>query len=107
MAELVNRIGENADKEYGRFRSDELLKDKESIFYDCHKIAFYNEIHGFLTEGDTMSAFDENELRMIAEEGDRFICLLYDYYLDTEYASISNWEAVTDLIRWYCEKCSD
>ena len=107
MTELVNRIEENAEKEFGRFRSDELLKDKEAIFYDSHKIAFYAEIHAFLTEGDTMSVFDENEIRLISEEGDRFITLLYDYYLDTEYASISNWEAVSDLIRWYCAKYGD
>ena len=54
-----------------------------------------------------MSVFDENEIRLISEEGDRFITFLYDYYLDTEYASISNWEAVSDLIRWYCAKYGD
>lgn len=109
MQELIKIIEENAMKEFAAFREVEIAKKKENIFYDCHKISFFCELHEFLTyESDYLiSQFEERELKIVAKTGFGFIEDLYGYYLDTENASISNYEATGDLIRWYCNEYED
>lgn len=36
--DIVETIAENAEKEFSEFKAEELLKDKETIFGDSHKI---------------------------------------------------------------------
>ena len=97
--ELLKIVQENADKEFEEFKQEELSKDKEEIFKDNYPIRFYDEIHEFLI---CESALKTCELEVIASEGTKFIGLLYDFYLDREYASISTWEEITDMIADYC-----
>ena len=97
--DLLKIVQENADKEFDGFKEAELQKGKEEIFNDNYQIRFFDEIHEFLI---SESLLDSEELETIASEGTSFISLLYDFYLDREYASINSWDDIVDLIADYC-----
>ena len=99
MNELLETVQANADKEFEEFKQAEMQKDKEAIFNDNYLIRFYDELHEFLI---SESLLKSEELEVIASEGTCFIKLLYDFYLDREYASINTWEDISDMIADYC-----
>ena len=104
MKDIVERIAENASTEFENFKNNELLKDKEDVFRDCYTIHFYTEVYEFLNGESSIQRFPKEDLELIEKEGTSFICLLYDYYLCKEYASISSWDDIDNMIRWYCNK---
>lgn len=102
MMSTVEKIGQNAEKEFEAFKDMILLKTKEEIFNDNYKIRFFDELHVFLKEKDAVLSLDVSERESIAEEGTKFIEDLYYFYVKNEYASIENWEEIIYMIRNYC-----
>ena len=96
-------IYNNIKSAYDSFRAEELEKTKEQIFYDYYQIHFYSELKEFFNV-EARNDLSENCYRYLAKEGKNVLPLLYDYYLSDEYASIDNWESISDFIYNYCER---
>lgn len=101
MNELLEKVAENAEIEFNEFKDDELEKSKEEIFEDNYKIRFFDEMHEFLISENLLQSY---ELSVIAKHGTAFISHLYDFYLGSEYAAITNWEEVVDMIADFCDR---
>lgn len=96
-------ICNNVKAAYDSFRAEELKKTKEQIFDDYYQIHFYSELKEFF-DVEATNDLSENCYRCLAKEDKNVLPLLYDYYLSDEYASIDNWESISDFIYNYCKR---
>lgn len=83
--------------EFEDFKKQELLKSKEQIFDDNYQIRFYDEVSNFLECVDD-AVIDEIHWKCLNEDKGKILSNMYEYYLDSEYASINNSEDLIDLI---------
>ena len=95
-------IANNAKREFFYFKNKEIEKSKETIFANSHIISFYDELYEYLI--CTHERLDTEVLKFIIGEGKDFIFLLYEFYLKSEYASITTWDDITEMILEYYKK---
>lgn len=101
--ELVSSISRNADAEFAVFKIDELRKSKEEIFRGNYRIRFYDELHEYLTTESHIQEFDRDVLESLEAAHTKLISILYDYYINNEYASIDSWGSIDDMIFNFCD----
>lgn len=94
-------VAESVTKEFNEFYGHEMKKSKDEIFYDYYQIHFYNELKDFLVSEEGDYYLDEEEFKCLHNKGIDIIASLYSYYLKEEYASINNWEDISDFIKDY------
>lgn len=92
-------LAENADINYERFKETQLKKSKEQIYDDSYKINFYSEMYQFFTECEDIG---EDVCEFLCEDcDDNILDILYKEYLDMEYASVANWDDITEFVNNY------
>ncbi len=75
----------------------------EQIFDANYKIRFYDEINSIF-EDTSEEAFDDETLLALQTDSGHILSSLYDYYINSEYASIGNYDDTRELILGYCDK---
>lgn len=86
--------------EFESFKKKELLKSKKEIFEDNYQIRFYDEVSNFLECIDD-GALDNIHWKCLNEDSGSILNKMYNYYLNSEYASINNTDDLLDLITDY------
>ena len=94
------QLSKNAEVNYIAFAEEELVKSKQEIFDNAYKIAFFSELHNYLTGSHEL---EDHICSFLCEDGESVIDLLYKEYLDNEHASIASWDDVYDFISLYNE----
>ncbi len=97
----MEEVQESVLLEYLDFKKQELTKDKEDIFNDYYEIHFYEEMSNYISSLDES---DKETFQCLYKDKGSVLSLMYQYYLKNEYASINNYEDISDLVRNYNEK---
>lgn len=98
----IRKFRKLIQEEYQEFKDSCLNKSKEDIFFNCFKIYFYNEMYDFFM-GEDFALYDKDILALL-EDGNHIVELLFNYYIDTELSSISNFEDINYFIIAYNDK---
>ena len=84
-----------------------LASDKEDIFKNAYEIAVKKEIVNFFMDVQTMTDYYKVLARVDMSIRGSLLSLLYDYYIETEYASVNNYEEIERWIGWFCDKAKE
>lgn len=87
-------------REFFEFRDDMCKKPSLEVFNNASEIRFYNEIYYFADSG-YLSNCPFDTLRCLMQCGLTLISTLYDYWLDTEGASVETVGDTENLISWF------
>ena len=94
-------VKESVAKEYAQFESEEMKKSPEDLIHkDNYRIRFYNELSTFFEE-DYSDTLGDKRYEALAKDIPNVLSNLYDYYMDSEYVSINNYNDTVDLIKYY------
>lgn len=96
-------LSDNATAGYEAFEEQMLKMTKESIFNNAHEIHAKTEIHGYLCEC-AEDDLDEDEIEVLVGLGTAVIEKLYDYFSDTDNASIMYYSDITEWVQDFCEE---
>ena len=99
----VNSVQKSVNSEFNDFKESELKKTKNEIFNDYYQIYFYEEMSNFLINNDD-SLLDTLHWECLNQDKGNILNFMYQYYLKNEYASINNYEDLTDLVVEYNNK---
>lgn len=99
--DYVSAVAESVEREYTNFKTAELQKSKEEIYDDNYKIRFYIEMYEYFTANKENSFLNVNLCKCLINDSPNIISELYDYYLSNEYASITTWEDINEMIYDY------
>ena len=94
----AEKIQKNVRECFLQFQKEQFDKTKQEIFGNAWHIAFYIELHMFLTENDLNKAFSEDELSKLAAIKGNLIELLYDYYNSHEFCDFNTWGDISEFI---------
>jgi hypothetical protein len=97
MENARETILKNIEKEFDKFRDDNLKQTKEQIFEDYFKINFYCEVRTFLNE----SELSDRQYERLAEDGGSLLNALWEKYLKWEDISVGSYEDIENLIDEY------
>lgn len=105
MNEKINykeKVIQSVEKEYEKFRADELNQTPEQIFEDCHRIYFNREITDFLTSN--VNNLSNKHYRCLYEDCGSVLPCLWDYYLKSEYATVDTYDEIEEMVKSYNER---
>lgn len=102
-----DRIKDRIKKEFNEYKIDTLTKClPEEIFDKAYKIYVLSEITDFF-ENEDGDLYEENYkiLDKICSRinNANLLLLLYDYYIKNEFASMGDYDCVSDWINDFCE----
>ena len=100
------KVKQSVEKEFEDFKANMLAQDKEEIFLNHYRIHAYSEFRYFLCEvaGECdQDAYDMDRIwEALYRDAGGILCLLWDYYIDTELTSTECFEDTYQTIRSYC-----
>ena len=100
-------LSDRVDKEYKEYKENVInTKTKEEIFDENYKIRFHEEMHEFLSYTDNVYISAEDIKKLALLKGNIFD-LLYDYYIEMEYAALGNWEQISDWVGDFCKSLTE
>ena len=91
-------------EDFEEFEAKMLAADKEDIFKNAYEIAVKREIVNFFMDVQTITDYYKILARVDMNIRSSLLSLLYDYYIETEYASVSSYEEIERWIGWFCDK---
>lgn len=102
--DYMHLVRECVAKEYKEFVDYEMKRTPEQLIHeDNYKIRFFNELSAFIEE-DAAEQITDRDFEALYTEAPHILDSLYDYYLDSEYVSINNYDDTMDLIEWYNDR---
>ncbi len=102
--DYLSLVRESVEKEYAEFEKYELTRTPEQLLHeDNYKIRFFNELSGFFQD-DYCEGMYDRDFEALYRDSPNILDLLYDYYLDSEYVSINNYDDTQNLIQYYNER---
>ena len=102
---IRDKLKQNVQKEYNEFIHEEMERTKEQLIHtDNYKIRFFNELVDFLGENIETCGITDRDVEALLTEENHVLDSLYDYYLDSEYNSINNYEDTKEFIENYNDR---
>lgn len=102
MAKSNVEILRNATVGFEAFEEKTLKLTKKSIFNKAFEINAKNEIYGYLCDCASED-LDEEEIEVLVKLGDAVIEELYQYFVDTDNASIMFYSEITEWVEDFCQ----
>lgn len=90
-------LTESVKMEFETFKKEQVSNPSEVIFNNAGIIHFYNEIYTYITENNLNPILGWRKIKKLVSHNE-IIRLLYDEYLSKEYLSITNWDAIQEII---------
>lgn len=91
--------------EFEEYRNETFKLNKENIFWNAFEIYAKQEILGFFENSDCLSESEyKTLLRVNNESNNNLLDILFDYFLEDEFASLTNDDDITEWIKRFCEK---
>lgn len=103
ILEKVKKILNSIEIEYSDFKINILALKPYEVYENYHKIYVYENLHDFFASCKDTKDYDELILKLDNDKGS-ILSLLYDFYLKDEYASLTCFEDIIDMIEYYVSK---
>ena len=89
----LKKIRQQIEVEFFNFKTLQLTKTKEEIFYNFYEIRFYNEMFDYLTDVE-LSDEEYSLLRSVAGNYQSVLSKLYRQFMDMEEVSIESYSEI-------------
>ena len=103
--DYTEQIKESAEINFERFKQEQLKKSKVGIFSNSFQINFYSTIYDYLLYG--IEELKTETCKVLCDDGDRVIDVLYKGYLDMPSASIDSFADIANFINDSCSDCGE
>lgn len=100
---IVDILSDFATEAFKAFEAEMLGKTQKEIFDKAGEIYAKNEIHGYLCDcaNEDLEGY---EIKVLADLGTSVIEKLFQYYLDTNGASVTYYSDITEWVEDFCEE---
>ena len=100
MPDYEQSVIDSVESEFAVFRDKMLEKPTDEVFNHHGKINVYTELHNVICEYDYLT---KKDYRALYEDRGHILDLLYDDYMSSDGASVSNYSDTADFIHYYNE----
>lgn len=99
----ADKLFANANAGFNAFEAKMLEMSKQQIFNNAYEINAKNEIHGYLCDC-AAEELEEDEVAVLVALGEEIIEELYDYFSETDNASIMYYHDISEWVHDFCEE---